>query len=387
MGSREEIYANALSPLRAPGWRCRCAACVGRQLVREPRSARSPRRPRQRPPASSPPQVMRGAGLGDVIEQNASHADPPVRRAAHRPAAKATRASCSSPARPACSTSSSTRCAPARHAGRHPCRRTAAGKAAVAVDAQPLHRRCRALRTAAIRRAGNPVLSIFVPCQRAQSEGLYRTNDARNSPISRSAPPPTGRSPPTNCSRCAAKAGAMASSPARKPKRSSPSTPARERDERVVRLLCRGDRRIRAQWHPEPRLQCNDERGRMADRPGRARRRGRKLCRARNAGAHYRAGRERARPAQGLCHRADRTRSAERHRPDPRWRRAQSSPHITAAECRILRRVIFASGGYGPAAVSRYDAEMLFRLKDETLVRRQCAPSGTTCSSTASATT
>ena len=44
-----------------------------------------------------------------------------------------------------------------------------------------------------------------------------------------------------------------------------------------------------------------------------------------------------------------------------------SATHISAAECRILRRLVFASGGHGPAAVSRYDAEMLFRLKDETL--------------------
>lgn len=44
-----------------------------------------------------------------------------------------------------------------------------------------------------------------------------------------------------------------------------------------------------------------------------------------------------------------------------------SATHISAAECRIIRRVIFASGGHGPAAVSRYDAEMLFRLKDATL--------------------
>ncbi len=44
-----------------------------------------------------------------------------------------------------------------------------------------------------------------------------------------------------------------------------------------------------------------------------------------------------------------------------------SAAHISAAECRILRRVIFASGGYGPAAVSRFDAELLFRLKDATL--------------------
>ncbi|MEM9500229.1 MAG: hypothetical protein AAF941_00155 [Pseudomonadota bacterium] len=44
-----------------------------------------------------------------------------------------------------------------------------------------------------------------------------------------------------------------------------------------------------------------------------------------------------------------------------------SATHISSAECRILRRVIFASGGHGPAAVSRFDAELLFRLKDATL--------------------
>jgi hypothetical protein len=44
-----------------------------------------------------------------------------------------------------------------------------------------------------------------------------------------------------------------------------------------------------------------------------------------------------------------------------------SSTHISPAECRILRRVVFASGGNGAAAVTRFDAEMLFRLKDETL--------------------
>jgi len=44
-----------------------------------------------------------------------------------------------------------------------------------------------------------------------------------------------------------------------------------------------------------------------------------------------------------------------------------SATHISAAECRIVRRIVFASGGHGPAAVTRYDAEMLFRLKDETL--------------------
>ncbi|MFN3863824.1 MAG: hypothetical protein ACK4RT_06020 [Erythrobacter sp.] len=46
---------------------------------------------------------------------------------------------------------------------------------------------------------------------------------------------------------------------------------------------------------------------------------------------------------------------------------ALSATHISAAECRIIRRVIFASGGHGPAAVTRHDAELLFRLKDETL--------------------
>ncbi|WP_379548548.1 hypothetical protein ACFCW2_05105 [Qipengyuania sp. DSG2-2] len=44
-----------------------------------------------------------------------------------------------------------------------------------------------------------------------------------------------------------------------------------------------------------------------------------------------------------------------------------SATHISTAECRLLRRVIFASGGYGPAAVTRHDAEMLFRIKDATL--------------------
>lgn len=47
--------------------------------------------------------------------------------------------------------------------------------------------------------------------------------------------------------------------------------------------------------------------------------------------------------------------------------------HISAAECRIIRRVIFASGGHGPAAVSRFEAEMLFRLKDGTLADENAA--------------
>ena len=47
--------------------------------------------------------------------------------------------------------------------------------------------------------------------------------------------------------------------------------------------------------------------------------------------------------------------------------------HIAASECRIIRRVIFASGGHGPAAVSRFEAEMLFRLKDATLGEENAA--------------
>ncbi|MFY8195152.1 MAG: hypothetical protein ACOVKV_08735 [Novosphingobium sp.] len=40
---------------------------------------------------------------------------------------------------------------------------------------------------------------------------------------------------------------------------------------------------------------------------------------------------------------------------------------ITAAECTMIRRVIFSSGGNRPAGVSSHEAEMLFRLKDATL--------------------
>lgn len=40
---------------------------------------------------------------------------------------------------------------------------------------------------------------------------------------------------------------------------------------------------------------------------------------------------------------------------------------ITAAECTLIRRTIFASGGDRPAGVSQREAEMLFRLKDATL--------------------
>lgn len=40
---------------------------------------------------------------------------------------------------------------------------------------------------------------------------------------------------------------------------------------------------------------------------------------------------------------------------------------ITAAEVALLRRMIFAGGGDGPANVSRAEADMLFRIKDATL--------------------
>ena len=50
--------------------------------------------------------------------------------------------------------------------------------------------------------------------------------------------------------------------------------------------------------------------------------------------------------------------------------RAGGSLHpgsITSAECALIRRTIFASGGDRPAAVSQREAEMLFRIKDATL--------------------
>jgi hypothetical protein len=48
-------------------------------------------------------------------------------------------------------------------------------------------------------------------------------------------------------------------------------------------------------------------------------------------------------------------------------RRGELSPgHVNAAEALILRRVLFAPAGDGPAAVSCGEAELLFRLKDAT---------------------
>lgn len=41
-----------------------------------------------------------------------------------------------------------------------------------------------------------------------------------------------------------------------------------------------------------------------------------------------------------------------------------SDSHVSATECRILRRVIFGQASDRPAAVSRREAEVLFRIKD-----------------------
>lgn len=43
-----------------------------------------------------------------------------------------------------------------------------------------------------------------------------------------------------------------------------------------------------------------------------------------------------------------------------------SDTHVTEAECKLIRRVIFGSASDRPAAVSRREAEMLFRIKDAT---------------------
>lgn len=41
-----------------------------------------------------------------------------------------------------------------------------------------------------------------------------------------------------------------------------------------------------------------------------------------------------------------------------------SSTHVSTAECRIMRRVIFGQASDRPAAVSRREAEVMFRIKD-----------------------
>lgn len=47
-----------------------------------------------------------------------------------------------------------------------------------------------------------------------------------------------------------------------------------------------------------------------------------------------------------------------------------SASHVSEAECRILRRVIFGTASDRPAAVSRSEAEMLFRVKDASVNAR-----------------
>ncbi len=74
------------------------------------------------------------------------------------------------------------------------------------------------------------------------------------------------------------------------------------------------------------------------------------------------------RPAQCpqiLCTRADRT---DHHSGDGPTREGDKTPNVvTAAEAALLRRLIFAAGGFGPAMVSREEADMLFRIKDACL--------------------
>jgi hypothetical protein len=45
----------------------------------------------------------------------------------------------------------------------------------------------------------------------------------------------------------------------------------------------------------------------------------------------------------------------------------QTEDGVTALEAQLLRRMVFAAGGDRPAAVSKAEAEMLFRIKDATL--------------------
>lgn len=44
-----------------------------------------------------------------------------------------------------------------------------------------------------------------------------------------------------------------------------------------------------------------------------------------------------------------------------------AASHVTEAECRMIRRVIFGQGSDRPAAVGKREAEMLFRIKDKVL--------------------
>lgn len=59
--------------------------------------------------------------------------------------------------------------------------------------------------------------------------------------------------------------------------------------------------------------------------------------------------------------------AAAEHGEGPTRHGALSGPGLNATEVALLRRMIFAAGGDRPAAVSKAEAEMLFRLKDATL--------------------
>ncbi len=50
-----------------------------------------------------------------------------------------------------------------------------------------------------------------------------------------------------------------------------------------------------------------------------------------------------------------------------------TAAHVTLVEARLIRRVIFGQASDGPAAVSRAEAEMLFRLKDA-VAQQEIAP-------------
>lgn len=54
----------------------------------------------------------------------------------------------------------------------------------------------------------------------------------------------------------------------------------------------------------------------------------------------------------------------------PTRRGSREPAGINESECALLRRFIFAPGGDRPAAVSKAEAEMLFRIKDATLYER-----------------
>jgi hypothetical protein len=63
---------------------------------------------------------------------------------------------------------------------------------------------------------------------------------------------------------------------------------------------------------------------------------------------------------------------AVEHGEGPTRRGEPATGGINATEVALLRRMIFAAGGDRPAAVSKAEAEMLFRLKDAALYETNC---------------